>query len=154
MKQQVIYAAIGAVVIGLLWLVAWGDFAEWHYTKNLHCEQLQNSRQEEICKSIETYQEYEFFGHAMISVGYRSSFVTARKAWCELSLTEKDLELLKEMQYPPIELPVQLQVGSGMLFSLLDAQLHPDSPQYVGSLYDPTSASYLLEGGCPVSHRP
>ena len=136
------------VVIGLLWLVAWGDFDEWRYSKNLHCAELQNPRKIEICKSIEKYQEYEFFGHAMISAGYRSSFTTTKKAWCELSLTEADFALLEDMRYD-YGLSSQLRTGSGMLYNLLDANLNPDSNLYLGSVYGTSSSDYLIRDGCP-----
>ena len=127
MKKTYVVSGTVLVLVSLLWLVAWGDFEEWRYLKNLHCEGLQHPRQEEICKSIEAYQAYELFGHAMVSAGYRSTFTTAQQAWCELLLTESDFELLKGMQYDS-KLHPQLRSGSGMLSSLLDAQLHPGSP--------------------------
>ncbi len=85
----------------------------------------------------------------MVSAGYRSTFATAQQAWCELLLTESDFELLKGMQYDS-QLHPQLMSGSGMLFSLLDAQLYPNTDRYVGSVYDPASPSFLLQGGCPI----
>ena len=144
MKKKIIFGFIFAVAIALLWLVAWGDFAEWRYSKNLHCMTYQNVRKVEICKSIEKYQEYELFGHAIISAGYRSSFATAQKAWCELSLTETDLGLLRDMQYDN-SLPPQLMDGSGMLYIMLDLELHPNSDinsVYRGGVYD-------MKGSCP-----
>lgn len=142
------YIVFGVVItIGLIWFVAWGDFDEWRYSKDLHCMTFQNSRKVEICKSIEKHQEYGFFGHAIISAGYRSSFATAKKAWCELFLTEADLNLLRDMQYD-YSLSPQLFVGSGMLFSLLDATLNPGSDLYIGSVYDPSSSDYLIKKGC------
>lgn len=146
--KKIFLRMIPLVLLTLLWLVAWGDFAEWRYSKNMHCEKMQNSREGEICKSIEKYQEYEFVGHAMISAGYRSSFATAKKAWCELSLTESDLMLLKEMQFDH-RLPPQLVSGSEMLFSLLDAKLHPNPDLYpVSGVYSPQSPGYLLKAPC------
>ncbi len=149
MERKVIFGVIFVVVIAVLWLVVWGDFDEWRYSKNLHCMTYQNYRKVEICKSIEKYQEYEFFGHTIISAGYRSTFATAKKAWCELSLSEADLSLLKDMQYD-FSLSPQLMDGSGLLYSLLDAKFHPGSNLNTGSVYDPTSLDYLLKGGCSV----
>lgn len=147
MKTKVIFAVIFAAAIALLWLVAWGDFAEWRYSKNLHCMTYQNARRVEICRSIEKYQEYGFFGHAIISAGYRPSFTTVKKAWCELSLTEADLKLLKDMQYD-YSLSPQLMDGSGMLYSLLNANLNQGSNLYIGSVYDTSSPDYLIKDGC------
>lgn len=142
MKKKVIFGVLFIVAVVLLWLVTWGDFDEWRYSKNLHCMTFQNSRKVEICKSIEKYQEYEFFGHAMISAGYRANFTTAKKAWCELSITEPDLSLLKGMQ---IEGPMQLQNGSDMLLSMLAAELSLEGVGYM----DHGFASELIKEGCP-----
>lgn len=149
MNNKLISVIVFGIVIGLLWLVFWGDFAEWRYSKNLHCDRLDHARQQEICNSIERYQVHELFGHAMISAGYRSTFVTAKYAWCALALREQDLTLLDELQYPITEISPQLQAGAGMLHDLLDAQLHPDAHLYVGSVYDPTSPYFLVKEGCP-----
>jgi hypothetical protein len=148
MKKRVIFIMIFLATIALLWVVAFGDFAEWRYSKNLHCMTFQNSRKVEICKSIEKYQEYGLFGHATISAGYRSSFATARKAWCELTLTEADLTLLKDMQYD-YSISPQLMNGSGMLYGLLDASVNLGSSLYIGSVYDIASPDYLILDGCP-----
>jgi len=113
----------------------------------MHCADLQNSRTEEICKSIERYQEYKFLGHGIFSFGYRASFVTVKKAWCELSLTENDLNLLKDMQYN-YSLPPQLMVGSHMLYGLLYGNLNQNSNLYIEDIYNSSSLNYLLKDGC------
>jgi hypothetical protein len=125
----------------------WGDFEEWRYSKNLHCGELQNPRKEEICKSLERYQEYTFFGHDQISAGYKSSLSTAKNTWCNLALGEDDLILLEEMEFSSEGAP-GISAGSAMLFSLLDAKLNPSSNLYIGSVYDPASPSYLLKDPC------
>lgn len=145
MKNIIVVGVV--ITIGLVWIVAWGDFDEWHYSKNLNCGELQNPRKEEICKSLEKYQEYTFFGHAMISAGYRSTYATIKNSWCELSLNEADLERLKAME-SDYKLSPPLIQGSGMLYSLLDANLNKDSIMYSNSMYSPTSPNYLIKDGC------
>lgn len=125
----------------------WGDFAEWRYSKNMHCNELKNQRKEEICKSLEKHQEYKLFGHAMFSAGYRSSFAGVKKSWCELQLTQEDLNLLQDMQHDYSN-PPQLMTGSYILFSLLDASLNQNPNLYSGSFYDPLSPDYLIKEGC------
>lgn len=147
MKKKVIFGVIFIILIMLLWLVVWGDFDEWRYSKNLHCMTFQNSRKVEICKSIEKYQEYKLFGHAMFSAGYRSSFAGVKKSWCELHLTQEDLNLLQDMQYEHSH-PPQLSSGSSMLFRLLDASLNKKPDLYNGDMYEPSSSNYLIKDGC------
>lgn len=140
-KVHVVFVCAGIIIIGLVWLVMWGDFAEWRYSKDLHCDSFQNVRQTEICKSLEKYQEYTFTGHAIVSAGYRPTFTTATRAWCELSLTETDLQLLDKLQYELVG-HNELSTGASMLFNMLDTKLNPETSAYSGSVLDPTSQAF------------
>lgn len=147
------YTLIILVTLLVFWVVAFGDFREFRYSKNLHCNRIADDREAEICKILEKNQNYEFFGHAIVSFGYQIDFVGARNAWCELHIEEKDEMLLKKMKFghytdSRLDIDSRINNGADILFSLLNAKLYPDSPLYEGSVYSPWSSDYLLKAPC------
>jgi hypothetical protein len=150
MKKYLYTFLAATTILFLLWLIMWGDFKEFRYSKNLHCEKLKNSREIEICKSIEKNQEYSLYGHSMFSAGYRSSFTTAKKSWCDLNLNKEDLDILNKIQYD-LQLAPQLSSGAWFLYNLLNTKINPNSPEAInnkGSVYSPSSSDYILKDGC------
>lgn len=130
-KKKIIFPLVAIVFLFLFWLLAFGDAEPWRYSKNLSCSSklgnlktlfeysskneidgtittrpitsLEKARMSEICRTLEKHLEYEFFGHAIVSFGYRATFNTARKAWCEITPTQSDANVLKNMEMNGID---------------------------------------------------
>lgn len=118
----------------------------FYRNKNLYCGEFKNTREIEICHSIERFQEFGLHGHGTFFIGYYASFSTAQKAWCDLNINEKDLEILNTMQYNNSS-PYSLSVGAGLLYNLLNVKINP-KPEDLYSVYSPTSDEYLLKDSC------
>jgi hypothetical protein len=154
MKKWYLVAIIILLTLFAFWGVVSGDLRDFRYSRNLLCDQISDTRESEICRSIERNQNYEFFGHAIISFGYQVSFDGARRAWCELNIQGTDEALLKRMSYKNYvdshsNSDMRLSDGATILSHLLDAQLHPNPDLYpVNSIYSPQSPDYLLKVPC------
>lgn len=166
-KKKIISLLVAIVFLFLFWLLAFSDTEPWRYSKNLSCSSklenlqtlsdyssineadwtmptrpitlLEKSRMSEICRTLEKHLEYEFFGHAIVSFGYRATFNTARKAWCELTPTRSDANLLKNMEMNGID-------GAWMLWNLLDSQTSSDPTQY--GILNMRGTDSILKNGC------
>lgn len=166
-KKKIISLLVVTVFLFLFWLLAFGDTEPWRYSKNLSCSSkleslnilfefppnneiggtitihpitsLEKARMSEICSTLEKHLEYESFGHAIVSFGYRATFNTARKAWCELTPTQSDANVLKNMEMNGID-------GAWMLWNLLDSQTSLDPTQY--GILNMRGSDSILKGGC------
>ena len=152
-KTTLAWIFVSLVVLAGFLIIAIGDFRVSLYSKNLNCGQIAISREMEICKSIENHQTYEFTGHAIISFGYRMNFTDARNAWCELDIQPQDKPVLGKMQHGYYrdslgQSDSRISNGAGILYSLLDAKLNPNSDLYSNSIYLPQSPEYLLKIPC------
>ncbi len=148
MKKILLYSFFTIAAFFLAWLILWGDFKEWHYSRNLHCDSFTTNREKEICKSIQENQNYELLGHGSFSAGYKFPFSGAKNAWCELHLTSDDFATLKAMKLNYGD-SLSLEMGTDFLYSLLDAKLNPNSDLYTTSnIFSPLSKDYLLKDGC------
>ncbi|HSE34619.1 MAG TPA: hypothetical protein VLB83_00720 [Candidatus Paceibacterota bacterium] len=134
---------IFALVLGAMLLV--GDAKSFRYSKNLNCEQFADARESEVCRSAEKWQEYTCCGHAIFSPGYRTTFVTAKHAWCELAITASDRPLLDRMKND-YSLDPRLSNIADFLVRTLNGIERPE--QESGSIFSPGASGYILEGGC------
>lgn len=88
--------------------------------------------------------EYEFFGHAIPSFGYKVTFNTLRNAWCELNIKQSDLAILKE-----ISRLRDWRVANGADDLLrLYYQVNNLDQEDKTSVFNPTNPSYILRDGC------
>lgn len=131
------------LVLGAALLI--GDTRSFRYSKNLHCEQFADAREAEICRSAEKWQEYTCCGHAMFSPGYRTTFATAKHAWCELAITPEDRQILDRLK-SDYSLDPRVYNVADFLLRTLDGIEHPE--QGSGDIFTPGTPGYILEGGC------
>jgi hypothetical protein len=166
-KKKIISLLVAIAFLFLFWLLAFGDAEPWRYSKNLSCSSklednkifieyssktdiagtitshpitsLEKARMLEICRTLEKHLEYKFFGHAIVSFGYRATFNTARKTWCELTPMQSDANVLKNMEMNGID-------GAWMLWNLLDSQTSSDPTQY--GILNMRGSDSILKDGC------
>lgn len=127
------------------------------YSRNLHCESIVSTRAFEICSSLEKFQEYGFFGHAIPAPGYKVSFDTIRNAWCELDIGQSDVPILREMsnlsEWQIASLKIS-QIRDGRIASGADDllrlyyQVNNLDQEDKNSIFNPTNPSYILRDGC------
>lgn len=147
MKTQ--HLVIGGVLLIVTlvpgWMLLVGDAKSFRYSQNLSCEQFADAREAQICQSAEKWQEYTCCGHAIFSPGYRTTFATAKHAWCELAITTEDRQTLDRMK-SNYALDPRLYNIADFLLRTLDGIEHPE--QGSGDIFTPGAPGYILEGGC------
>lgn len=146
------FAAI--ITVSLFWLIFWGDFDPFRYSRNLHCNTMyEDSRSLQICESIQNNQEYEFTGHAIPSAGYKTTFSGVKKTWCELNLSVADKSTLENMSDYPSNYDKnmsdgynRMQIGIDFLLRIIDGIENSNAPE---DIFNPKYGdSYILNGGC------
>lgn len=117
----------------------------FRYSKNLKCDSFAEQRDVQICQSIENGSEYTCCGHAIFSPGYRTTFETARRVWCDLKITSADRFLLERMSNS-YQFDARLQNGGSFLLRILDGIEKPDPTQQ--DIFTPGTQDYILKNGC------
>jgi hypothetical protein len=147
--KNYIWIGIGlALIVVLFYFIAWnGDFSSFRYSRNLGCGTFSEQRTREICSSLERYSEYEWFGHAMVSAGYRVTFETARKTWCELDIRSEDRDLLEKISRN-YHFDARIQNGFDYLLRILNGKERPDPKNQ--DIFYPGTSGYILEKGCAL----
>jgi len=147
-KKNIISASLFLVFsFTIFFFLVAGDFESWRYSRNMHCDKLGEGRTLEICKSIEKWSEYSYYGHAMYSFGYRATPETARRVWCEVGITFADKPLLGKMAYD-LNLDPRMQTGTSFLLSLLEGIENPTPDPARQDIFTPGAPGYVLEKGC------
>jgi hypothetical protein len=135
------------------------------YSRNLHCDEFELARTKTICHAIEREMKWEWFGHAVISPGWRPTFKGAAHVFCTLSIDTGDIPAIIPMTgwsygkgRPP---DWRLESGSKWLIFLLgkraeeylpsaemknELELAISSPV---SIWNPSNSEYPLRKGCP-----
>jgi hypothetical protein len=134
------------------------------YSRNLHCDEFELVRTRTICHALEREMKWEWFGHAIISPGWRPTFKGAAHVFCALSVDVTDIPAIIPMtgwSRGEKKLPDwRLESGSQWLIFLLgkraaeylpsaearkELELNISSP---ASIWNPSNSEYPLRNGC------
>jgi len=85
--------------------------------------------------------EWTWFGHAIVSPGWRVTFRTVREVYCGLSVGASDLAAIENLRKSATDW--RLQDGAQELIWLLDGASQPPA-----SIFNPSHPQYLLKDGC------
>jgi hypothetical protein len=133
-------------VIALVMVVFFTGAEHWQYSRRMDCEKQVDARAHEICMSIERHLEYTCCGHAIISPGYRSTWTTVTKVWCEQRIEQKDATLLRALTKAR---DWRLSSAADSLLRLLTGRDQYGAEESETSSLHPANPSYLLKDGCP-----
>jgi len=132
-------------------------------SRDLHCAQFALARSQAICHALESSMEWTWLGHAIVSPGWRPSFVGVKKVFCRLAITTADIPALIPMtEWAGRSAPVdwRLQNSAQWLVYLLGHEgldrLTSDAAREqvklaiseATSIWNPENPAYPLRGGC------
>jgi hypothetical protein len=66
-------------------------------SRDLHCGQFALGRSQAICYVLEGSMEWTWLGHAIVSPGWRPSYVGVKNVFCRLAITTADIPALIPM---------------------------------------------------------
>jgi hypothetical protein len=130
--------------------------------RDLDCGALREARGVQICQKIERELEWTWTGHAILAPGWRPSFATARRVFCDLPVNAADAPVLARMKQhadwrPQSAAQSQLNLlGAAAIAALNSAgavyrPIVEEIEQSIGdevSIFNRTNPDYVLKGGC------
>ena len=84
--------------------------------------------------------EWTWFGHAIISPGWRVTWNGLRRVYCREKIGAADLKTLEHLRMSP---DWRLQDGAADLIRLLSPAGEPEN-----GIFNPNNSGYVLRGGC------
>jgi hypothetical protein len=144
-------------VAALLFVLLPRDFAYAKdyslYGRDIGCAEIASARPRQICDAIAASLTWQWMGHAIIAPGFKPSFESARKVYCELKIGKDDMEALQRLkQYDPKLkwLPDwRLESSADMLLRIV-ANLEGRGDEPENSILNPKNAEYILKKGCSI----
>src|SRR6187455_3418492 len=89
-------AATLILVLGLMLIFGWPSSGM--AIRNLGCAQQADPRERQVCAALQEHMEWTWFGHAIVSPGWRVTFRTVREVYCGLSVGASDLAAIENLR--------------------------------------------------------
>ncbi len=89
--------------------------------------------------------EFDWLGHAIISPGFKVTFETTTRTYCELKITAADLGGLQELLEAE---DWRLQNGADFLIRLATGRNRHGDAEDENSIFNPDNPHYVLKDGC------
>jgi hypothetical protein len=89
--------------------------------------------------------QFEWLGHAIIAPGYKVTFETVRRVYCEQEVSTDDLPALGQLMNAA---DWRIRNGGDFLIRLVTGHDPYGTPEPETSIFNPGNASYLLKDGC------
>jgi hypothetical protein len=153
-------SAIAALLIMLGMIVAMVVEAK----RDLGCR-TRADREREICRGVARNMQWEWTGHAIVAPGWRITFDTLRRVYCDDKITVDDIAALKHLAEDR-----RVENGAVGLLTLLrtspeaKAARIPDSEFNANTtasycidtncVFNPENPQYILRGGCNSTSTP
>jgi hypothetical protein len=126
------------VLAGALLAVCWPNMRM--VSHNLGCATSPRGREGDICKALSDSMEWTWFGHAIVSPGWRFTWNGLRLVYCREKIGAADLRALEHLRLSP---DWRLQDAAADLIRLLSPAGEPEN-----SIFNPNNSGYVLRGGC------
>ena len=127
------------LVLGVMWIFGWPS--PGMTTRKLSCARQADPRARQVCIALQEHMEWTWFGHAIVSPGWRVTFRTVREVYCGLSVSASDVPAIENLRKSATDW--RLQDGAQELIWLLDGASQPPT-----SIFNPSHPQYLLKDGC------
>ena len=128
---------LATVLVGLVAISGQEDRRILSY--KMECNHFQGERSKSICRQFEREMEWTWFGHAILSPGWRVTWETVRRVWCHARITDNDVPALQDLAKSP---DWRLEGAADDLLKLL----RDDQPE--NSILNPRNPDYILRQGC------
>src|SRR5690349_24450778 len=114
--------------------------ADGDLTRNLQCESYSSdARAMQLCCALEKDLSWSWWGHAIVSPGWRIDWDGVRDVYCRQKVDATDVDTLTRLSRGDRS---QLQSGAGFLLRLVQGD------DDATSIFNPQNPQYLLRGGC------
>ena len=114
-------------------------------SRDIGCARVAPGRSQEICRALAESMEWTWFGHAIVSPGWRVTWDGLAHVWCAVHITDADIPLLDTLRHGSADW--RLESGAEDLIHLLKSR-NSAGAEDDGSLFDPKNPSWILKGGC------
>ncbi len=135
------------------------------YSRDLNCNEFELPRTKTICHALQREMNWTWFGHAIISPGWRPTFEGVTRVFCELSIDVADIPAIIPMTGWSRETrnmgDWRLESSSRWLIFLLGKravkyisfiEAREELEQNLSdpaSIWNPSNSGYPLRKGCP-----
>jgi hypothetical protein len=116
-------------------------------SRDLGCSDVQDVRAAQICKTIAGAMEWTWFGHAIVSPGWRPTWHALRYVTCAEQIGSDDRAALTRLAKAR---DWRLEYAAENLLRLLDEREDRES-QSEHSIVNPTNDSYVLRWRCAAA---
>jgi hypothetical protein len=140
-RRSIAPAVLGIVALGL---AAWIG-VRLARDRQIDCSTFDSGRAGAICRALGDNLEFEWLGHAIIAPGYKASFETAGRVYCEQKIGADDLPALEKLLDSP---DWRIRNGADFLIRLLTGHDSHGTPEPETSIFNPGNPGYLLKDGC------
>jgi hypothetical protein len=150
------------VLIFMLPLQAWAGVKM--HSRNLNCEEFELARTRTICHALEREMKWQWFGHAIVSPGWRPTFTGVTHVFCTLPIDVADIPAIIPMtgwsRKGEKSTDWRLESGSQWLIFLVgqraleylpSAEMRKELEQAISnttSIWNPSNPEYPLRNGC------
>lgn len=121
------------------------EFKSSMISRDIGCFQIEAGRAQDICKALSAHMEWTWFGHAIISPGWRVTWDTVAKVYCELKISKDDIGELKTLKMHAKDW--RLEGGTDNLIRILENQDGKGSEDE-SSIFNPKNSFYILKNKC------
>jgi hypothetical protein len=134
-------AGIGAALVVLVgWAGLW--MAD---DREADCGAYGIKRAGAICRALSDNMQFEWQGHAIIAPGYKVTFETVRRVYCQQKVNADDLRFLEQLLDSS---DWRTQNGADFLIRLITGHDRYGAPEDISSVFNPGNPAYLLKEGC------
>lgn len=114
-------------------------------SRDLGCSNVAPGREQEICRSISDSMQWTWFGHAIISPGWRPTFDSIRDVYCRRQVTTADLPVLESLRQG---MPDWRRESAAENLQRILKNLDGSADEPENSIFHPKNPSYILRNGC------
>src|SRR4051794_4887888 len=90
-----------------IWTTVWHR-ASYASSLDTECTKLNVPREKDLCQALASSMEWTWFGHAVLSPGWRMTFRGMRNVYCKQKITSADIPQLEHLR---LSKDWRLQVG-------------------------------------------
>lgn len=147
--RPIILALLGAMGAGLApsgATAATAPAQKSMYLRDLNCPAVTDARAGVICRGLQREMEWTWFGHAIVSPGWRVTFGTVVRTYCGEQIGSADIAPLERLRRSSGDW--RAESGADFLLRLvrtMDGSAHEEA----NSIFNRRNPSFILKGGCP-----
>src|SRR5262245_29089653 len=96
-KGWIVVTAIASAGLAACLLAVWPK--DYMASREIGCERAAPGRSQEVCRALSASMEWTWFGHAIVSPGWRPTSRGVAQTWCSAHITDADLPLLEGLRH-------------------------------------------------------